>query len=232
MTSIRTASGIAFDLFHPKAEDVRIADIAHALARLTRYTGHGRAGMHFSVAEHSVRVCRYAMHACRYGGIESESAAWHWAALMHDAHEAYVGDVTSPLKRAMREFVAPSDKTHFELIESPIIRVVRDALTIRGERSEALMRKQEMSIAHLDRYDLEQESAVAIGERVPAYARDEVPEMLVGIRLPIEGVGIDSAQAMFLSLATALAPSDALRDEAAQALTDLVRRVLPATSAI
>ena len=230
MTSIRTASGITFDLFRPKAEDVRIADIAHALARLTRYTGHGRAGMHFSVAEHSVRVCRYAMQV--RPASDHEARAWHWAALMHDAHEAYVGDVTSPLKRAMREFVAPGDKTHFELIESSIIRAVREALQIYGGITDALMRRRDMSIAHLDRYDLEVESETAIGERVPAF-EGEAPVDLVGLpRLPIEGVGIDSAQAMFLSLATALAPTDALRDEAAQALTDLVRRVVPATSAI
>lgn len=229
-TSIRTASGITFDLFHPKAEDVRIADIAHALARLTRYTGHGRAGMHFSVAEHSVRVCRYAMRAVTSD--RTDAREWHWAALMHDAHEAYVGDVTSPLKRAMREFVAPGDKTHFELIESPIIRAVREALHIHGGITDALMRRRDMSIAHLDRYDLEVESETAIGERVPAF-EGEAPVDLVGQpRLYAEGVGIDSAQAMFLSLATALALTDALRDEAAQALTDLVRRVVPATSAI
>jgi len=226
MTFIRTASGIAFDLFSPKVEDVRIADIAHALARLTRYTGHGRAGKHFSVAEHSVRVCHYAMRVRPHD--DHESRAWHWAALLHDAHEAFVGDVTSPLKRAMREFVAPGDKTHFELIESPIIRTVREALRIQGGFADKLMQRRDMSIAHLDRYDLEIESGAAIGETVRAFD-DEIPVELIGQPpLYAEGVGINSAQAMFLSLATALAPTDALLEEASLALTDLVRRVVPA----
>ena len=96
MTHIVTASGTEFDLLNPQPEYVHLSDIAHALARIPRYTGHARAGLHCSVAEHSVRVCRLAMRA--YPGPDKHD--YHWAALLHDAHEAYVGDVSSPLKRA------------------------------------------------------------------------------------------------------------------------------------
>lgn len=71
---------------------IRIEDIAFALAHINRFTGHVGA---YSVAEHSVHVMHEAMrHA-------PGNVAVARAALMHDAHEVLVGDVASPLKRAL-----------------------------------------------------------------------------------------------------------------------------------
>src|SRR5262249_11367093 len=66
---------------------IRIDDIAHALSMLCRYTGHSK--WHYSVAQHSVLVS----YAC-----EPADALY---GLLHDAAEAYLGDVSSPLKRTM-----------------------------------------------------------------------------------------------------------------------------------
>ncbi len=88
---IQTASGQVFDLLHPTRESVVLSDIAYALSHINRFSGHAGA---YSVAEHSVRVCRALAH-------EGHSAGVQRAGLMHDAHEAYIGDVTSPVKRAI-----------------------------------------------------------------------------------------------------------------------------------
>ena len=82
---LQTASGLAFDLLDPKPEQICIGDIATALSRLVRFTGHSP----YSVAQHSVAVSRMvpARHAL--------------AGLLHDSHEAYCGDVATPIKRAI-----------------------------------------------------------------------------------------------------------------------------------
>ncbi len=81
------------DLEHLDLRDVTIAEIAHALSQLTRWTGHTRVP--YSVAEHSVRVCRYLRHI---GSIHER------AGLMHDAHEAIIGDVSTPVKSIIPGF--------------------------------------------------------------------------------------------------------------------------------
>lgn len=88
-TAIVTASGIYFDLLTPNPRDVTICDIAAALGKLCRYTGH--TDTFYSVAQHSVITSHLvpAEHALQ--------------ALLHDAAEAYVGDVSSPLKALLAE---------------------------------------------------------------------------------------------------------------------------------
>ena len=81
---IQTQSGVAFDLADPKPEMVVLEDIAQALAFMPRFNGH--TGNWYSVAQHSVLVSRL---------LPKEHRMW---GLMHDAHEAYTGDIVSPLK--------------------------------------------------------------------------------------------------------------------------------------
>ena len=117
---IQTHTGVAFDLIEPTVEMVNIGDIAHALSHLCRYTGHS-AGF-YSVAEHSIEVAKLAlemrdpdsaqvdlasvatdMFGAQFGAVARRAlrqmalplARW---GLLHDAAEAYVGDVSAPLK--------------------------------------------------------------------------------------------------------------------------------------
>lgn len=82
---IATYSGLPFWPMSPKPEDVRIDDIAHALSQLCRFAGHTRA--FYSVAQHSVLVSLLC---------DPQDALW---GLLHDAPEAYLCDLASPVKR-------------------------------------------------------------------------------------------------------------------------------------
>lgn len=92
---IETFTGLAFDLDDPKPEQVCIADIAHALAAMARYTGHTRRnGSHvYSVGQHSIHVADIVFKT------RPDLAL---SALLHDAAEAYLGDWSSPQKQLMR----------------------------------------------------------------------------------------------------------------------------------
>lgn len=90
--TILLQSGRYFDLAAPEESSFTIEDIAHALARLCRFTGHTRS--FYSVAEHSVWASQL---------VPPQDAL---AALLHDASEAFVGDVSRPLKALVPQFRA------------------------------------------------------------------------------------------------------------------------------
>lgn len=89
-TWINVFSGRQFYPMAPRAEDIDIVDIAHSLSRTCRYTGHSLR--HYSVAEHSVRVAE----AVKNLGHDDAAQAF---ACLHDAAEAYLADVASPVRR-------------------------------------------------------------------------------------------------------------------------------------
>ena len=102
---IQTYSGLAFWPLDPRPDEIRVEDIAHALAMQCRFTGHVRR--FYSVAEHSVRVSA----VC-----EPADALW---GLLHDASEAYLIDVARPVKRlpAMAEYKAAEKQLQSAIVE-------------------------------------------------------------------------------------------------------------------
>jgi len=103
---ILTYSGHYFDFLNPERNQFRIEDIAHALSHVCRFAGHTRE--FYSVAQHSVLASRE-MEACTNVWAVSGEPALHpqkmaMAALLHDAAEAYLGDITRPLKQLLPEY--------------------------------------------------------------------------------------------------------------------------------
>lgn len=94
MTWMQTRHGMAVDLADPQPESIRLDDLAWALSGICRYNGHTSG--HYSVAEHSCYVSDY---------LASQPRTQHLAlaGLMHDASEAYVGDLTYPMQLALGE---------------------------------------------------------------------------------------------------------------------------------
>ncbi len=86
---IRLQSGAWLDLLDPEACEFTIEDIAHGLAHTCRYAG--QADGFFSVAEHSLLVSAVCI-------------GHELPALLHDATEAFIGDVTRPLKQLLPEY--------------------------------------------------------------------------------------------------------------------------------
>lgn len=86
MAKMLTVSGKRIDLLNPDMSQIDIEDIAHHLALINRFTG--ATAVPYSVAQHSCLVAEVV-------GFEG---------LMHDAHEAYIQDISTPVKHALRFF--------------------------------------------------------------------------------------------------------------------------------
>lgn len=94
--SINTYSGIEFWPLDPREEEIEIVDIAHALSLLCRGNGHLK---HFySVAQHSIRCAKEAE-------VRSYSKRVQLACLLHDGSEAYISDITRPVKALLDDYL-------------------------------------------------------------------------------------------------------------------------------
>ena len=98
---IQLFTGKKFYPLNPRPEDICIEDIAHALSMLCRFTGHCKE--FYSVAQHSVIVSYFCDSSLQ--------------GLLHDASEAYISDINSPIKKM-------DQLTGYREIESKIQKVI------------------------------------------------------------------------------------------------------------
>lgn len=87
---IQSKSGRKVSFTAPATSMFEIEDIAHSLSMMCRFNGHGLR--YYSVAEHSVHVSHEINPSLSLVG------------LLHDAAEAYIGDVPAPLKRHLPDY--------------------------------------------------------------------------------------------------------------------------------
>lgn len=120
-TAIETYTGGFFEYGQPDHGDIYIEDIARSLSMTCRFRGH--VSSFYSVAEHSVKV--------RQLVIEAGHPDLGLAALLHDAHEAYVGDVPTPLKNKIGDKLA--------LLVDDIDIAICEALDVRAELHHAVV---------------------------------------------------------------------------------------------
>jgi len=93
---IATYTGKKLHYLNPQSGEICIEDIAHALALTCRFGGHCRE--FYSVAEHSYRVALI---------VDKKDKM---AALLHDAHEAYLHDVPRPIKQDIIGYAEIADR--------------------------------------------------------------------------------------------------------------------------
>lgn len=105
-----TNSGAVIDLLEPDPAEICIEDIAAGLSKVCRF--NGQITRHYSVAEHSIHVAELVPN--RYKRI----------ALLHDASEAYLCDVPTPLKRLLGD-------TYMD-IERRVTAAIAIALNVEG----------------------------------------------------------------------------------------------------
>lgn len=88
--SITTRSGRQVSLLDPQPAQIDIGDIAHGLAYQCRF--NGQTNRFYSIAQHSLMVASILPDSLKLAG------------LLHDAAEAYVGDIVQPLKVLLPDF--------------------------------------------------------------------------------------------------------------------------------
>jgi len=105
---ILTNSGVHFHLLNPVPSEVVWADVAHSLAYLCRFTGH--TNTFWSVASHSLGCAAIAYHLNLGDRIEL-------LCLIHDAAEAYVNDIASPLKAILPQYKKVENKIGWAIFD-------------------------------------------------------------------------------------------------------------------
>jgi hypothetical protein len=124
-SAIQTASGRRFSPLDPEPGAIEVEDIAHALSHLCRFGGHST--IFYSVAQH----CCLVADAVERGGAQPEEVLW---ALLHDASEAYLGDLPHPLKHrsALGAF--------YREIEGPLQAAILERFGLPAQGPDALKR--------------------------------------------------------------------------------------------
>lgn len=131
---VETMSGRFVNLMEPDPETIDVDDLVHSLSLTCRFGGQCRR--FYSVAEHSLLVHDLVVHE---GGDEN----LRLGALLHDAAEAYLGDVPTPLKLALR--YAGGDEDAYAILT----RRMEDAIATRFDINPSIPRHPMIKYADL-----------------------------------------------------------------------------------
>lgn len=168
---IRTFTGKMVDLVNPTEPMIDIRDIAHALSRICRFGGH--IDSFYSVAQHSI-VCS--------NRVPQELAL---CGLLHDATEAYIGDMVRPLKYLPQmAFFRDTEQKIWEVIArrwglpdhipDAVKKVDDDLCWEEGQRRNREYARSLVNQDVIERMFLERFSELYLGDSaVPAFAEND-----------------------------------------------------------
>ena len=171
VSEIMTYTKKMFDPLHPEVELIDIEDIAHALSMLCRANGHFRS--FYSVAQHSIN-CMQEAKARGY------SDRIQLACLLHDASEAYLSDVTRPVK---------AELPRYKEIESPLQEMIWNKWL-----GESLTEEEQKQVFDIDDAILAHEFL----NLMEAKLSDQIPEIQSVPQFAFDG--FDESKQQFLRL--------------------------------
>ena len=140
-----TRYGKILDFGNPQPDQIDVKDITFSLAHICRFNGHSKK--HYSVAQHSVLVAQ-----------RFNDPKLRLYALLHDAHEAYTGDITSPLKLYMNS-ISPGivDKVEHKIdaaihahfgLQYPLSELAKTAIKLSDKRALATETRDLTRLSH------------------------------------------------------------------------------------
>jgi len=176
---VETRMGQMVSLLDPKPETIKLSDIAASLANINRF--NGQCHTQHNVADHSIAV---AIKAKQLGFCASSQLT----ALLHDAHEAYTGDITWPMKKLLDVYcpgVVAALQAKFDL-------VIWDALCpglmfYAGPE----IRQIDTDLVHAEAYKLMHPDGVGRSWKIPVAG---VPPLAFSMRSP------EAAEAKFITV--------------------------------
>ena len=103
MSYLETVTGKFINVADPQPDEIDINDIAWGLSRMPRFAGQTITKQPYTVAQHSILVAQLIeqwYNKNTTGGISAWKIEQHaLMGLLHDASEAYIGDIPSPVKK-------------------------------------------------------------------------------------------------------------------------------------
>lgn len=125
---ITTKSGVPMRVHSLDAKDFNLDDIAHGLSQICRFTGQSKR--FYSVAQHSCLVADLV-----YNNTKDVELAK--SALLHDATEAYLGDIPGPFKK-----LCPG----YEMLERSFGEKIQDRFKLKYEFSHPEIKKADVAL--------------------------------------------------------------------------------------
>lgn len=132
--TITLCDGSTIDLINPTVSMVSINTVAHGLSRVSRFGA--QSPIDYSVAEHSLGMVQMAM----YDGVTDMEALY--AILLHDASEAYLGDIVSPLKKHLKEYLE---------IEAKMNAVISEKFSVDFAKHHDIIKKYDRKILKVEK---------------------------------------------------------------------------------
>lgn len=213
---VATSLGGMWSILNPHPRDVFIDDLAWGMARTCRYGGQLKHDVElYSVAEHATAMTWWAIENGRVRHVEDALAI-----LLHDASEAFYGDIPTPIKKMLPDYKIMEDRAQF---------VIQDAFGLTAENT--LITKKEIKEIDVriridERLSIIEEPALSAGLNVTWESDPELERLGVEVACMLPS----QARASFMSCMTWVCENMPYRDPSISPLIEMhLDRVLEPT---